>query len=157
MEGGLGTVTVRRWPSGPMAIQTVYNRVGRRPEMLVAVAERAIGELAAWHRRSHWRDAAGPPRRSGRVRRLRAGATPAVRTVELRHPTNPTRWRGSRSKVDQQIGGLADIIADGIADGNWNHPCRSFGRGDGLWAMMEGSSRARMAYRPQNPDDAKRR
>ena len=44
MEGGLGAVTVEAVAErADVAIQTVYNRVGRRPEVLVAVAERAAG------------------------------------------------------------------------------------------------------------------
>ena len=45
VEGGLGAVTVEAVAErADVAIQTVYNRVGRRPEVLVAVAERAIEE-----------------------------------------------------------------------------------------------------------------
>ena len=45
VEGGLAAVTVEAVAErSDVAIQTVYNRVGRRPEVLVAVAERAVEE-----------------------------------------------------------------------------------------------------------------
>ena len=87
-------------------------------EVLVAVAERAIEENWLCHGTGVRIGDTLEPRRSGpRVRRLRAGATLAVRTVE--HATRRTRRVGAIAvKVDQQIGRLADIAADGIADGS---------------------------------------
>ncbi len=157
MEGGLGAVTVEAVAErADVAIQTVYNRVGRRPEVLVAVAERAIEEN--WLYMAPAFALAGTPldRLAAVARAYVAFAQERPRQFELLNtpPDEPDALARIAVKVDQQIGRLADIIADGIADGSFVTHVDPSVAATGLWAMMEGVLVLGWRTDRKNPDDA---
>jgi AcrR family transcriptional regulator len=142
VEGGLGAVTVEAVAErADVALQTVYNRVGRRPEVLVAIAERAVEE----NRR--YMDAAftsgGTP-----LDRIVAAAQAYVRFAHDRPqqfrllsspPDEPQALERIADKIDEQVGKLAEVLAAGAADGSFASSLKPDVAATALWAMMDGT------------------
>lgn len=141
VEGGIGAVTVEAVAErADVAIQTVYNRVGRRPAVLVAVAERAVEEN--WRYMEPAFASPGTP-----LERLAAVARAYVAFAQERPlqfellntpPDEPGAQESIAAKIDQQVGKLADIVADGMADGTFVCAVEPVVAATALWAMMEG-------------------
>jgi AcrR family transcriptional regulator len=141
VEGGLGAVTVEAVAErADVAIQTVYNRVGRRPEVLVAVAERAIEEN--WRYMTPAFDSSGTPleRLAAVARAYVAFAQERPRQFELLNTPPEERAAVARiaDKVEAQVGRLADIVGAGMADGSFVCAVDPSVAATALWAMMEG-------------------
>lgn len=141
IEGGLAAVTVEAVAErSDVAIQTVYNRVGRRPEVLVAIAERAIWEN--WRYMEPAFKSPGAP-----VKRLHTIAQAYVafardrpQQFELLNspPDEPVALVRIADKVDEQIGLLADVLAEGVAGGSFDPALDPSVAATALWAMLEG-------------------
>ncbi|WP_232006373.1 TetR/AcrR family transcriptional regulator [Mycobacterium sp. 852013-50091_SCH5140682] len=141
VEGGVNAVTVDAVAErADVAIQTVYNRVGRRPEVLVAIAERAVED----NRR--YMDAAfaveGTP-----VERLIAAAgayldfaseRPHQFHVLSNPPDEPAALQRIADKIDDQMNKLAQVLAAGVADGSFIPTLRPVTAAVALWSMMDG-------------------
>ncbi|WP_244438347.1 TetR/AcrR family transcriptional regulator [Mycolicibacterium septicum] len=141
VKGGLSAVTVEAVAErADVAIQTVYNRVGRRPEVLVAVAERAVEE----NRRYMVSAFASPGTPLDRIvavaRAYVAFARERPRQFELLNtpPDEPDALERIAAKVEEQVGKLADILSDGVADGSIELDAEPSIAATTLWAMMEG-------------------
>lgn len=141
IEGGIGAVTVEAVADrADVAIQTVYNRVGRRPAVLVAVAQRAVEEN--WRYMEPAFASSGTP-----LERLAAVARAYVAFAQERPlqfellntpPDEPGAQESIAAKVDQQVGKLADIVAEGMADGTFACGVEPAVAATALWAMIEG-------------------
>lgn len=141
VEGGLAAVTVEAVAErSDVAIQTVYNRVGRRPEVLVAVAERAVEENRRYMAPAF--GSAGTP-----AERLAAVALAYVSFAHERPqqfellntpPDEPVALERIADKVDEQVGLLAQILAAGVADGSFDPAMDPAVAATALWAMLEG-------------------
>ncbi|MBS9534586.1 TetR/AcrR family transcriptional regulator [Mycobacterium sp. M1] len=139
--GGLGAVTVEAVAErADVAIQTVYNRVGRRPEVLVAVAERAVAENRRYLEPAF--AAPGTPRQrlAGVARAYIAFAWERPRQFELLNtpPDEPDALASIAAKIDEQVGRLAEILAAGVADGTFDPTLEPPVAATALWAMLEG-------------------
>ena len=140
-EGGLGAVTVEAVAErADVAIQTVYNRVGRRPEVLVAIAERAVDENRSYMEPAFASE--GTP-----LDRILAAAHAYVSFARDRPqqfrllntpPGEPEALERIADKVDEQIAKLADILAAGVADGTFISTLEPSAAATAMWAMMEG-------------------
>lgn len=141
VEGGLSAVTVEAVAErADVAIQTVYNRVGRRPAVLVAVAERAVLENRRYMDPAF--ASAGTP-----LERLAAVAAAYVefsrerpRQFELLNtpPDEPDALDRIAMKIDEQVGKLGEILAAGVADGSFDSALDPAVAATALWAMLEG-------------------
>lgn len=141
IEGGLAAVTVEAVAERTdVALQTVYNRVGRRPEVLVAVAERAVQE----NRRYMAPAFASPGTPLDRLRAIArayvAFAQECPRQFELLNtpPDEPDALERIAVKVDEQVGQLGDVLAAGVADGTFDSALDPAVAATALWAMLEG-------------------
>ncbi len=142
VEGGVDAITVDAVAErADVALQTVYNRVGRRPEVLVAVAERAVED----NRR--YMDAAfaveGTP-----LDRFTAVVAAYVRFAQERPhhfevlsnpPNEPGALQPIAAKIDEQMATLAELVAAGIADGSFTSSIDPADAAVALWAMMDGA------------------
>jgi AcrR family transcriptional regulator len=141
IEGGLLAVTVEAVAErADVAIQTVYNRVGRRPEVLVAIAERAVDENRRYMEPAFASD--GTP-----LDRIAAAAHAYARFAQDRPhqfhllntpPDEPEALERIADKIDEQVGQLADILVAGVADGTFISTLEPATAATALWAMMEG-------------------
>jgi AcrR family transcriptional regulator len=141
IEGGLVAVTVDAVAErADVAIQTVYNRVGRRPEVLVAIAERAVDENRQYMETAFASD--GTP-----LDRIVAVAHAYVRFAQERPhqfqllntpPDEPEALERIADKIDEQIGKLANVLAAGVADRTFISTLEPAAAATALWAMIEG-------------------
>lgn len=123
-----------------VAVQTIYNRVGGRSALLVAVAERAFVDNRQYMDAAY--SAPGSP--VDRIRR--AGEAYARFAVERPHqfrllvdpPNEPDALDRIAELVAEQNGKLADAIADGMADGSIKPDLDPTVAATVLWASMNG-------------------
>lgn len=141
IEGGPDAVTVESIAErADVAVQTVYNRVGRRPAVLLAVAERALVE------NRQYMDAAfaeaGPPltriRQAARAYTQFAIDRPHQFRLILDPPDEPQALERISSLIDEQVGKLAEVLADGLADGTFTATIEPDTLAVTMWAMMDG-------------------
>jgi AcrR family transcriptional regulator len=123
-----------------VAVQTVYNRVGGRAAVLIAVAERALED-----NRTYMDDAYAAP--GTPVERIRAASTAYVRfAAERPHqfrllaepPDEPAALERVAALVDEQNAKLAAALADGVADGSLAADLDPVTTATALWAAMNG-------------------
>jgi AcrR family transcriptional regulator len=123
-----------------VAVQTVYNRVGGRAAVLIAVAERALED-----NRTYMDDAYAAP--GTPVERIRAASTAYVRfAAERPHqfrllaepPEEPAALERVAALVDEQNAKLAAALADGVADGSLAADLDPVTTATALWAAMNG-------------------
>ncbi|MEU2253799.1 TetR/AcrR family transcriptional regulator [Nocardia xishanensis] len=123
-----------------VAVQTVYNRVGGRIELLVAVAERAL--VAD---RAHMDAAYAVP--GTPAQRIEAAAAAYVRfAVENPHefrllaepPADPGVRQRIQALIDEQNTKLAAALSEGIAEGSVRPEIVPDEAAKALWAMMNG-------------------
>ncbi|MCZ4556742.1 TetR/AcrR family transcriptional regulator [Rhodococcus maanshanensis] len=140
-EGGPDAVTIEAIAErADVAVQTVYNRVGRRPEILLAVAERALVE------NRQYMDAAfaetGPPlvrmTRAARAYTQFAIERPQQFRLILDPPDEPEALERISGLIDHQVGKLAEVLADGVADGSFTASIEPDTLAVAMWAMMDG-------------------
>jgi AcrR family transcriptional regulator len=141
VEGGLGAVTVEAVAErADVAIQTVYNRVGRRPEVLVAIAERAVDENRRYMQPAFASDAAPLNRIVAAARAYVSFAQDRPQQFQLLNtpPDEPEALERIVAKIDEQVGKLAEILAAGVADGTFISTLEPSTAATAMWAMMEG-------------------
>jgi AcrR family transcriptional regulator len=123
-----------------VAVQTVYNRVGGRAAVLIAVAERALED-----NRTYMDDAYAAP--GTPVERIRAASAAYVRfAAERPHqfrllaepPDEPAALERVAALVDEQNAKLAAALADGVADGSLAADLDPVTTATALWAAMNG-------------------
>ena len=123
-----------------VAIQTVYNRVGRRPEVLVAIAERAVED----NRR--YMDAAFAVDGTPTERLIAAAWAYLDFACERPHqfqvlgspPDEPAALERVAQKIDEQMDKLAEVLAAGVADGSFIPTLQPATAAIALWSMMDG-------------------
>lgn len=123
-----------------VAVQTIYNRVGGRSAVLIAVAERALEQ------NRQYMDAAYAAPGSPIERILRAAEAYTRFAVErpdqfrlLASPPNePDAFARVAGLVEEQNTKLAEALADGIADGSINPNLDPVLAATALWAAMNG-------------------
>lgn len=141
MRGGLAAVTVEAVAErADVAIQTVYNRVGRRPEVLVAIAERAVRENRRYLEPAFAAPGTPGDRIDAVARAYVAFALERPRQFELltTPPDEPDALERIANKIDEQVGKLGDILAAGVADGTFESGIDPAVAATALWAMLEG-------------------
>ena len=123
LESGADALTLEAVADrADVAVQTIYNRVGGRSAVLIAVAERALQE------NRQYMDAAYAAPGSPIERILRAAEAYTRFAVErpdqfrlLASPPNePDAFARVAGLVEEQNSKLAEALADGIADGSIN-------------------------------------
>jgi AcrR family transcriptional regulator len=141
VEGGLGAVTVEAVAErADVAIQTVYNRVGRRPEVLVAIAERAVDENRRYMEPAFASDGTPLDRIVAAAHAYVSFAQDRPQQFQLLNtpPDEPEALEQIADKIDEQVGKLADILAAGVADGTFVSTLEPSVAATAMWAMMEG-------------------
>ena len=140
-EGGPPALTLEAVAGrADVAVQTVYNRVGGRSAVLIAVAERALED------NRQYMDAAyatpGTPQE-----RIRAAAAAYARfAAERPHqfrlladpPDEPAALERVADLVEEQNAKLAAALSDGIADGSIAPGIDPRTAATALWATMNG-------------------
>ena len=140
-EGGPSALTLEAVAErADVAVQTVYNRVGGRSAVLIAVAERALED------NRQYMDAAyatpGTPQE-----RIRAAAAAYARfAAERPHqfrlladpPDEPAALERVADLVEEQNAKLAAALSDGIADGSITPGIDPRTAATALWATMNG-------------------
>lgn len=123
-----------------VAVQTIYNRVGGRSALLIAVAERALEENRAYM------DAAYAAPGAPRERVLRAAAAYARFAAERPHqfrlladpPEEPEALERVAELIEEQNTKLAAALREGVAEGGLNPALDPDLTASALWAMMNG-------------------
>ncbi|MEZ0365163.1 TetR/AcrR family transcriptional regulator [Mycobacterium sp. pUA109] len=141
VEGGMAAVTVDVVAAcADVAIQTVYNRVGRRPEVLVAIAERAVEDNRRYMDAAFATDGSPTDRIIAVARAYLAFAVERPHQFEVlsNPPDEPQALERIADKIDEQVGRLADVLAAGVADGSFASSVQPDTAATALWAMMEG-------------------
>ncbi len=124
-----------------VAVQTVYNRVGGRPALLVAVAERALDK-----NRDYLESVARDPGKTA-MERIEAIAQSYARFAETRPeqfrlivdpPSEPEAVKPIEGLIGNQLKVLAELIAEGIEDGTISPTLDPAPTAKALWAMATG-------------------
>lgn len=143
-----------------VAIQTIYNRVGARAALLVAVAEQAMEQSRVYMDAAY--DADGTPEE----RILLAGAEYSRFALERPHefrilvepPNEPEAVEQIAELTREQNTKLADVIRDAIATGDARSDLDPDDIATALWAMLNGL--IALSWRPgslhQNSEDLQR-
>ncbi|WP_115678469.1 TetR/AcrR family transcriptional regulator [Cupriavidus neocaledonicus] len=141
IEGGVAAVTAEEVARrADVSLQTVYNRVGRKPALLMAIAERAMEENRAYIDDAY--DGAGTPEE--RAQRIFSAYVrfaferPEQFRILANPPEEPEAITGIASMTRDQNSKLAAIIRDGIAAGYINPGLNPENTANALWAMMDG-------------------
>ena len=141
MEGGLAAITPEAVATrADVAVQTLYNRVGGRSALLIAVAERALEENREYMDAAYASD--------GDVEtKLRSVAAAYARFAKERPhqfrilvepPNEPEALARIAALIRQQNAKLAALISRGIDEG-WVHAdVEPEHASTALWAMMNG-------------------
>ncbi|MGY9070100.1 TetR/AcrR family transcriptional regulator [Streptomyces sp. CAS3] len=159
-EGGLAAVTLEAVAErADVAVQTVYNRVGGRSAVLIAVAERAFEE------NRQYMNAAFATPGTPLERVLAAAAAYARFAVERPHqfrlladpPDEPAALGHIADLVEEQNAKLAAALAEGIADGSVHPDIGPHTTATALWAACNGL--LSLTWRPDRlrPDPARLR
>lgn len=158
MEGGATAVTLAAVAErADVAVQTIYNRVGSRSALLVAVAVRALKE-SRQYMDAAYADTAGGAR--GRLKR--AGGAWARFAIErpvqfrilLDPPAEPRALDEYAAVIREQNGKLADAIRDGIADGEIRDDVAPWLAANAAWAAMNGLLALMSGPEPVRPTPA---
>ncbi|MBC9250949.1 TetR family transcriptional regulator [Pseudomonas alcaligenes] len=141
IEGGAAAVTAdevaRR---ADVSLQTVYNRVGGKPALLIAIAERSMEENRAYVDKAY--EGKGTPEERG-LRIFNAYVNFAFdRPHQFRILANPPEEPEAISRIgamaQEQIAHLTSIIRGGIAS-EWASPdIDPESATNAVWAMMNG-------------------
>jgi AcrR family transcriptional regulator len=141
LESGADALTLEAVADrADVAVQTIYNRVGGRSAVLIAVAERALEQNRQYMDAAY--AAAGPPL----DRILRAAEAYTRFAVErpdqfrllATPPDQPDAFARVAGLVEEQNAKLAEALADGIADGSINPNLDPDLAATTLWAAMNG-------------------
>jgi AcrR family transcriptional regulator len=141
VAGGVNAVTVDAVAErADVAIQTVYNRVGRRPEVLVAIAERAVEDNRRYMDAAFAVDGTPTERLVAAARAYLdfACERPHQFQVLSNPPDEPAALERIADKIDDQMGKLAEVLAAGVADGSFLPSLQPDTAAIALWSMMDG-------------------
>ncbi len=123
-----------------VAVQTIYNRVGGRSTVLIAVAERALEQNRQYMDAAY--AAAGRPvdriRRAAEAYSRFAIERPDQFKLLANPPDQPDAFGRIAGLVAEQNAKLAEALADGIADGSINPHLDPVLAATALWAAMNG-------------------
>jgi len=140
-EGGPSALTLEAVAErADVAVQTVYNRVGGRSAVLIAVAERALED------NRQYMDAAYATPGTPQERISAAAAAYARFAAERPHqfrlladpPDEPAALERVADLVEEQNAKLAAALSDGIADGSIAPGIDPRTAATALWATMNG-------------------
>lgn len=140
-ENGMAGMTIDAVAErADVAVQTIYNRVGGRNDLLAAVADQALAADRAHMDRAY--DTDGTP-----LERIETAAR-AYTEFALRSPNQfrllafPPENLGVRQRIEdlvaEQNAKLTAAIRDGIADGSVRASLDPESAATALWAMMNG-------------------
>ncbi|MFF1836365.1 TetR/AcrR family transcriptional regulator [Streptomyces sp. NPDC058231] len=141
LEGGAEALTLEAVAErADVAVQTIYNRVGGRSALLIAVAERALEEVR------HYVDVAYASTGTPVERILKAAQAYSRFAAERPHqfrlladpPNEPTALGRISDILDEENGKLAAAIREGMADGSINPSLNPQVVATTLWAAMNG-------------------
>jgi len=140
-EGGPAALTLDAVAErADVAVQTIYNRIGGRSALLIAVAQRALEE------NREYMDAAYAVPGGPQERILRAAAAYARFAAERPYqfrlladpPDEPEALERVADLVEEQNAKLAAALREGIAEGSINPALDPELTATALWAMMNG-------------------
>lgn len=141
IEGGAAAVSAdevaRR---ADVSLQTVYNRVGGKPALLVAIAERAMEENRRYVDRAY--DGKGTPmERASRICEAYVGFAferPYQFRILVNPPEEPEAIARIGAMAHEQVAHLTAIIRDGIKGGWANPNLEPESAAYATWSMMNG-------------------
>lgn len=141
VTGGEAAVTIDAIAArADVAIQTVYNRVGNRSAVLIAVAERALVENREFMDAAY--AAPGTPlervRRAGDAYARFAALRPHQFRILVRPPNEPEAMARVVELTREQNAKLAQALREGIADGTFRADLDPELVADALWAALDG-------------------
>lgn len=141
MDGGETTVTIEAVAErADVAIQTVYNRVGNRSALLIAVAERALEENRQFMDAAY--AAPGTPiervRRAGDAYARFAAQRPHQFRILVQPPNEPEALAHVAQLTREQNAKLAQALRDGVDDGSFRADLDPELTADALWASLDG-------------------
>ncbi|MGK8509662.1 TetR/AcrR family transcriptional regulator [Nocardia asiatica] len=123
-----------------VAVQTIYNRVGGRSALLIAVAERAFDDNRQYMDAAY----AAPGRPVDRILRVAEAYTrfaierPHQFRLLIDPPNEPDALIRVADLVAEQNSKLAAALAEGAADGSINAHTDPYTAATALWAAMNG-------------------
>ncbi|MDI1302581.1 MAG: TetR/AcrR family transcriptional regulator [bacterium] len=141
IEGGASAVTAEEVARlADVSLQTVYNRVGGKPALLLAIAERAMEENRQYIDEAY--DGGGNAEERG-WRIFHAYVRFALeRPHQFRILANPPEAPEAIARMavmaQEQNARLASIIRDGIAENRVNPALDPDSTANALWAMLNG-------------------
>jgi AcrR family transcriptional regulator len=141
VEGGEQAVTIDAVAArADVAVQTVYNRVGNRSAVLIAVAERALEENRQFMDAAYAHD--GTPlervRRAGAAYAQFATQSPHQFRILVDPPREPDALERVAELTREQNAKLAQALRDGAADGSMRADLDPELTADVLWTAMNG-------------------
>lgn len=141
VEGGERAVTIEAIAArADVAIQTVYNRVGTRSAVLIAVAQRALEENRQFMDAAY--AAPGSPiervRRAGDAYARFAAQRPHQFRILVHPPNEPEALARVVELTREQNAKLAQALRDGVADGSFRADLDPELTADALWAALDG-------------------
>ncbi|MDO9352423.1 MAG: TetR/AcrR family transcriptional regulator [Solirubrobacteraceae bacterium] len=140
-EGETGLTMEAVSSQADVAVQTVYNRVGGRSALLVAVAERAMEQ-----NRAYLESAVKAPGQTA-MERIETIAFAYAHVAESRPeqfrlitdpPGEPEALRPIEALIENQLSALSTLIAEGIEDGSIRPTFDPDTTAKTLWAMATG-------------------
>jgi AcrR family transcriptional regulator len=141
VEGGAAGVSAdevaRR---ADVSLQTVYNRVGRKPDLLIAIAERAMGVNRRYVDAAY----AGGGTIEDRALRIFSAYTrfalehPQQFRILANPPGEPQALARIAAMAREQNAKLAQLIRDGVDAGLLDARLDPVAAANALWAMMDG-------------------
>jgi AcrR family transcriptional regulator len=141
MEGGLGVVTPEAVATrADVAVQTLYNRVGGRSALLIAVAERALEENRQYMDAAYASegDAEETLNRVAAAYGRFAKERPHQFRILVEPPNEPEALTRVAALIKQQNAKLAALIRRGIDEGLVHADIDPDRTSTVLWAMMNG-------------------
>lgn len=124
-----------------VALQTIYNRVGSRDTVLLAVAERALAANRVYMDEAY--NTMGTPRErilaAGHAYLRFAAECPHEFRLLIDPPELPGPNDGIGALTDEQNGKLATALRDGMADGTVRSDIDPDQTAKLLWAMLNGA------------------
>lgn len=141
IEGGAAAVTTEEVARrADVSLQTVYNRVGGKPALLTAIAERAMEENRRYIDEAY--EGGGTAEERGwRISQAYvrfALERPHQFRILANPPEEPEAIARIAAMAREQNAKLAAIIRDGIAEGRANATLDPESTANALWAMLNG-------------------
>ena len=141
VEGGAAGVSADEVAQrADVSLQTVYNRVGRKPDLLIAIAERAMEVNRRYVDAAY----AGDGTVEDRAMRIFTAYTrfafahPQQFRILANPPGEPQALARIAAMAREQNAKLAQLIADGIQAGLLDARLDPLAAANALWSMMDG-------------------